>query len=476
MFVEAQNDRDNFYGKPMSFGRASAHVETRTEAEPFLRVIRDAQEVLHFQRELLSKSRSGRRDETPNQRVVRLVTRASAEIPDTCELLASSMGDLLKDIRHRREISSELRQISREETDKALLTHSKMRAHSRDELDTHARRDTDQGPRSTRELLSRSAQIGRTGAHDELPGQTSRDAREASYPNPGLWFGTRQIGDDFADGVKVEEAPSAQVRPLRQLKRAGVWAGVIVLAGILFTGVYARDSLKPAGAAVARAWHGIHLFKGPSSAPAGAHDVKSKPEFRNTGSQVAANQPIQTSRPASRFPVPESYGLYVVSNGQLTRLEAMQTPVPNPRIAISGLITRPSPVVVPNGRVFFVAYQRDLMTNAPDGASVRVVAQVMRALKSIGAGKPIATAVEDTWAARSVTAGLTVGPIPNQPEMVVIKPSNAERSLSPGRYMLVFKNQAYDFAVEGVMTDTAQCLERTDTENGTAYTECRNLR
>jgi hypothetical protein len=46
---------------------------------------------------------------------------------------------------------------------------------------------------------------------------------------------------------------------------------------------------------------------------------------------------------------------------------------------------------------------------------------------------------------------------------------------TPGRYALVVKGQAYDFTVAGEITETAQCLERTEAANGTFYSECRTL-
>jgi hypothetical protein len=45
--------------------------------------------------------------------------------------------------------------------------------------------------------------------------------------------------------------------------------------------------------------------------------------------------------------------------------------------------------------------------------------------------------------------------------------------LPPGRYVLVLKDQSYDFTVAGTVTDLAQCLERTDAANGEFYSECQ---
>jgi hypothetical protein len=44
--------------------------------------------------------------------------------------------------------------------------------------------------------------------------------------------------------------------------------------------------------------------------------------------------------------------------------------------------------------------------------------------------------------------------------------------LPAGRYVLVLKDQGYDFTVAGKVSEPAQCLERTDAVNGSFYSEC----
>ena len=64
-------------------------------------------------------------------------------------------------------------------------------------------------------------------------------------------------------------------------------------------------------------------------------------------------------------------------------------------------------------------------------------------------------------------------PIPDNPEMLLVQSEKPDFELSPGRYVLVLKEQAYDFTVAGEITDAAQCLERTDAMNGSFYSECQ---
>jgi hypothetical protein len=57
--------------------------------------------------------------------------------------------------------------------------------------------------------------------------------------------------------------------------------------------------------------------------------------------------------------------------------------------------------------------------------------------------------------------------------MLLVQSEKAEFALPAGRYVLVLKDQGYDFSVAGNVTDVAQCLERTDAANGEFYSECQ---
>jgi len=250
-----------------------------------------------------------------------------------------------------------------------------------------------------------------------------------------------------------------------------IWFGALMMIGAFLAGIYARDNIAPIAQ---RVWNDIQLLARSSSALVAFNSSKaheSQPVlFRNISRASAP-----TERGISPAVFPDSYGLYAMSAGQLTRLDPLRVRVPDTRIALPGLITKPSAVSVSDGHLTFLAYQRDLMTNVPDKATIRVVAQVAHNLTFPTSGKPKVTPIEDTWAIRAVSVDLTVAPVPDSPEMVVIRPSDPDLSLSPGRYMLVFKGQAYDFSVEGTVTDTAHCLERTETQTGGVFTECREL-
>jgi hypothetical protein len=182
--------------------------------------------------------------------------------------------------------------------------------------------------------------------------------------------------------------------------------------------------------------------------------------------------PIVRQMPA--FAAPDTYGVYAVSDGQLTPLEPLPIRVPDARVSISSTISKPAPAPLANGHISFVVYHRELATSVPETASVRIVAKVMQATTFVG-GKPKSMTIEDTWAVRGGAVDLRIAPVPANSEMIVIRAADPNFTLSPGRYVLMFKNQAYDFSVAGTVSDTAQCLERADLQDRSVYSECREL-
>jgi len=181
-----------------------------------------------------------------------------------------------------------------------------------------------------------------------------------------------------------------------------------------------------------------------------------------------------STKPATNMPLPTEYGVYAIANGRLTELDLLPIRAPDQRVAVSASISTPSRIHLPVGQLQFVVFRRDLATNAPDRVSVRVVARVARVLTFGSAGNAKVANVEGSWVVRSSSYQMKVAPVPNNPEMIVIRP-DADLVFPAGRYALVLKGVAYDFTVDGPLTDPAHCLERTDALNAPVYTECRNL-
>ena len=171
--------------------------------------------------------------------------------------------------------------------------------------------------------------------------------------------------------------------------------------------------------------------------------------------------------------VPTSFGIYAVSDGKLYELDVLPGRAPDPRIAISSIITTPSRTTLPDGHVDFVIYRRDSASNAADRAEVRVVARIEREASFDKNGKQIVTDVDDNWVMRNISIPQRTAPKKDNPEMYEVRSENPGVPLAPGRYALVLKGFAYDFSVAGSVTDPRQCLERLVATNGRFYSECK---
>jgi len=194
--------------------------------------------------------------------------------------------------------------------------------------------------------------------------------------------------------------------------------------------------------------------------------------------QAAAPSEVKTTveqANAPAFAVPSDYGIYALSNGMLSELNPLSERVPDKRIAVSTPINRPGRTTLPDGSAKFIIFRRDLAGNTPDRIEIRVVARVARASTFDAKGKPSFVTVSDAWNIRNLSYEYRVRPIAGNPEMLLVQPEKPDFVLPAGRYVLVLKEQGYDFVVAGPVTDLSQCLERTDAVNGAFYSECKKL-
>ena len=196
----------------------------------------------------------------------------------------------------------------------------------------------------------------------------------------------------------------------------------------------------------------------------------------NRDGSLATEARRETAKAArSNIALPSEYGAFALTEGRLIELPQMAMRVPDPRVAISPSISTPSQAHFPTGKLEFVIFRRDLANNAPDRVSLRVVARVARVLTFDTHGKPTTTKVDNSWVIRSNSYQMRVAPVPESPEMILIRPDPTDLVLPAGRYALVLKGVAYDFTLDGPTTDSAHCLERTDALNSPVYSECQKL-
>lgn len=205
--------------------------------------------------------------------------------------------------------------------------------------------------------------------------------------------------------------------------------------------------------------------------PVAAPSAPAAPEPADRA-QAPAVRPAAEAQPILPFPLPKAYGVYAGSPGQLFELDQLPIKVPDPRVLVSAEITKPSRVTTP-GDLAFVIFRRELVSTAPQTASVRVVARVMRTTKFVE-GKPTIVPVENIWRIRAKAYELKVSPLEGHNEMVVIQP-NPGFVFPPGRYALVLNGFGYDFTVAGTVTALEQCLEQVEVVNGAVLSECPKL-
>ncbi|MGY8681591.1 hypothetical protein Q2941_27955 [Bradyrhizobium sp. UFLA05-153] len=186
----------------------------------------------------------------------------------------------------------------------------------------------------------------------------------------------------------------------------------------------------------------------------------------------ATTQP--TASTPQRSPLrPTDYGVYAVVNDQsLAELTLLPGRPPDVRVAISAAFEAPDQAGLPNGHPKFIVFRRDSLNNGLERAEVRVVAKIAREFSAEATGKKLGDS-DDAWVIRNFSYPFRVSPLPDSPEMYELHSEDPALELPAGRYVLILKNQAYYFRVDGDIVDPRQCIERVVATNGTFYSACR---
>jgi hypothetical protein len=247
--------------------------------------------------------------------------------------------------------------------------------------------------------------------------------------------------------------------------------GVAVLAGVAFyVAVWGRDPTPPSQA------------EAPSAASQSARaTARAAPRSEIGTAAIAAGEapgtPAQATPAAAAgpsFPHPAAYGIYAVSDNRLIELEQVPTAPVDPRTRTTLQIAKPSRTVISDTKLSFVAYRRDFVANAPEKVPIRVAARIAKSMNFDTTGKAVVTApTGEAWLIRDQGYDLRVSPVRDSPEMVLLRPDNADFSFPSGRYELLLGGQAYDFVIAGAVTDPAQCVEGTATVRGPVFYECK---
>jgi hypothetical protein len=292
------------------------------------------------------------------------------------------------------------------------------------------------------DTYTKDSQEDLTYRNEEAPRSASNNAIEIMPPRPPIpmfeYLSSVQREENFRFGQSPEKARDFGVTAIQLV--ASALLGMLCIAVIVMTVVL---------------WHSSNV----------------SPKI-----EAGVLPKIDAARPADAppklpFPVPTSFGIYALSDNKLVKLEPLPTKVPDPRIALSAEITKPSSTVISADKPSFILYRRDLLNNAPDRLTLRVVAR-MEQQTTIVDGKAITTKLDQSWRIRNTSLDLKVSPIPGQREMIIAREDD-KLALTPGRYVLVVSGFGYDFTVAGSAPSPAHCLEQFETGNGPVFTECK---
>jgi hypothetical protein len=195
-------------------------------------------------------------------------------------------------------------------------------------------------------------------------------------------------------------------------------------------------------------------------------------QVSSTPTQVPS-EPASPPLPPKPAPLrPTDYGVYAVSNDALTGLQLLPGRPPDIRVAVSAAFKMPNRTVLPNGHPKFIVFRRDVTSSISDRAEVRIIAKIAREFSADASGRKPSDD-DETWIIRNVAFPFRASPVDDNPEMYELHSEDPALELTPGRYALVLRSQAYGFSVEGETVDPRQCIERIVATNGTFYSDCK---
>jgi hypothetical protein len=286
------------------------------------------------------------------------------------------------------------------------------------------------------------------------------DHRRGQSPAPDDRWAPSAVDGDLSSSPPARGISPSKKRLSRSvivpIIRAGL-AAVLAIAIVVPGAYFARSRMLEAPAAA-----------GPTIVHASA------PTSEATASGPLTIMPANTVARFQElvFQLPRLYGIYAINSGRLFELASLPGQAPDPRVAVSAAIPRPSHTTLPDGRVAFLLFRRDMATNIAERVPVRVVARIKRPETGLAA-EPQASGLENAWTIRNIAIDFRVAPVEHNREMVLLLSEKSDFTFPAGRYALILKGQAYDFTVAGPITDPAQCLERVEAANGNFFHECQ---
>lgn len=273
--------------------------------------------------------------------------------------------------------------------------------------------------------------------------------------------------------AEMPRRPAAPPRSPDQPKRSGAFNSLVRLITILLliAGVGTAVVYWPRLKAHLTALSQVAMPERTPKSPEPQATAIPTPSVSETAERLpeSAKEPAQAAQPS--IPLPTTFGVYALSEGQLHELRPVPGKIPDRRVAISAAINTPSATTLMDGDVKFIVFRPDGGVDA-SGTEVRVIAKVSRSMGVDATGKAAMVSAGDSWVIRSMSYPYKVGPIDDQSRMLLLQPEQDGFTLAPGRYVVVVKGMGYDFTVAGTITDPNQCVERINAANGAFYSPC----
>lgn len=147
--------------------------------------------------------------------------------------------------------------------------------------------------------------------------------------------------------------------------------------------------------------------------------VTPKPETTIT---VAKPEMVPSAPPPPARVLPSDYGIYaLIDDKSLAELNATSVMAPDMRIAISPEFKKPDRPHLPNGRVKFIVFRRDIANVIPERVEVRVVAKV-KEFSTDAAGKTTGGGA-DVGVIRNFSYPFRISPILGKPKCTSSTPA-----------------------------------------------------
>ncbi|MCA1364588.1 hypothetical protein I6F14_26975 [Bradyrhizobium sp. IC3069] len=273
--------------------------------------------------------------------------------------------------------------------------------------------------------------------------------------------------------AETPRRPAAPPGSPDQPKRSGAFKSLVRLTAILLliagagTAVVYWPRLKAQLTASSQMAQPERSAKSPEPQPAAIPTPSASEAAERT--PEGAKEPAPAAHPS--MPLPTTFGVYALSEGQLHELKPVPGKIPDRRVAISAAINTPSATTLMDGDVKFIVFRPDGGVDAT-GTEVRVIAKVSRSMGIDATGKAAMVSAGDSWVIRSMSYPYKVGPIDDQSRMLLLQPEQDGFTLAPGRYVVVVRGMGYDFTIAGTITDPNQCVERINAANGAFYSPC----